>query len=104
MKKSSTLVVGPTGAAFVVNNSTGAKSFPDGRVVTSTPADYAIRQEKIKAFIDAVIPTNEMPNVVTKADVQRIVSNAPIFWDDQEFEPYEVSGYLWKHRKDYQVE
>lgn len=103
MKKSSTLVIGPRCEASVINNLTGAKSYANGTVVTASPSDYAIRQEHIKMFIDDVIPTNEMSNVVTKADVVRIVANAPIVWDEQEYEQYEVANYLWKHRSDYQV-
>lgn len=58
----------------------------------------------MRQFVNDVIPTKEMANVVTKADVRRIVSGAPIEWDEQEFSVDEVTDYLWQHRADYQEE
>jgi len=56
----------------------------------------------IEQFVNEVIPTNEMANVVTKADVRRIVAGTPIVWADQEFTVEEVTDYLWAHRAEYQ--
>lgn len=49
----------------------------------------------IEQFIDEVISTKEISTVTTKADVQRIVANTPINWDEQEFTQEEVTDELW---------
>jgi predicted oxidoreductase (fatty acid repression mutant protein) len=56
----------------------------------------------IKQFVNEVIPTNEMANAVTKADVRRIVAGTPIVWEDQEFTIEEITDYLWAHKAEYQ--
>ena len=55
-------------------------------------------------FVNEVMPTNEMANVVTKADVRRIVAGTPIVWEDQEFTIEEVTDYLWAHKAEYREE
>jgi len=55
----------------------------------------------IVEFVNEVMPTNELSNATTINDVKRIVSNAPIDWEEQEFTQNEVTDEMWYNRGRY---